>query len=57
MEEPISYYDWEQNFNKKKAKKVNEPKNTRIINSIGLPHNFFKIYLKLWKSENMKKKE
>jgi hypothetical protein len=57
MEEPVSYYDWEQNLRKKKAKKANEPKDTRIINSIGLPHDFFKSYLTLWKSENMKKKE
>ena len=58
MEKPASYFDWEKNFRKKKVKKViQEPKNTRIINSIGLPHDFFKIYLKLWKSENIKKKE
>lgn len=57
MEKLVSYYDWEQNFKKKKAKKVNETKDTRIINSIGLPHDFFKSYLKLWKSENVKKKE
>jgi len=57
MEEPVSYYDWEQTLRKKKAKKANEPKDTRIINSIGLPHDFFKSYLTLWKSENMKKRE
>ena len=56
MEEPISYYDWEQAFRKKKAKKANEPKDTRIINTIGLPHDFFKNYLKLWKSNNMEDK-
>jgi hypothetical protein len=57
MEKPVSYYDWEQNFKKKSEKRKNEPKEPRIINSIGLPHDFFKNYLKLWKSENVKKKE
>lgn len=56
MEKPVSYYDWEQNFKKKKAKKLNGSKDTRIINIIGLPHDFFKSYLTLWKSENVKKK-
>ena len=56
MEEPTSYYDWEQTFRKKKAKKVNETKDARIINSIGLPHDFFKSYLKLWKSHNIEDK-
>jgi len=55
MGTPASYYDWQQDFKKKKIKKASEPKDTRIINSIGLPHGFFKNYLKLWKSENMKK--
>lgn len=56
MGEPISYYDWEQTFRKKKAKKGNKTKEARIINSIGLPHGFFKSYVKLWKSENMNDK-
>jgi hypothetical protein len=55
MEKPCSYYDWEKNFEKFPEKKKNEPKEIRIINSIGLPHDFFKSYLKLWKSENMAK--
>jgi len=57
MEKPVSYYDWEQNFKKKSEKRKKELIEPRIINSIGLPHDFFKSYLKLWKSENMKKKE
>jgi hypothetical protein len=57
MEQPDSYYDWEQNFKKKSKKRITEPKEARILNSIDLPHDFFKNYLKLWKSENMKKKE
>ena len=57
MGTPASYYDWENNFKKKKAKKINEPKNASITNSLGLPHDFFNSYLILWKSENMKKKE
>lgn len=56
MAEPGSFFDWEQTFRKEKAKKVRKPKETRIINAIGLPNDFFKNYLKLWKSENMKKK-
>jgi hypothetical protein len=42
MEKPVSYYDWEQNFKKKTNKRKNEPKEPRIINSIGLPHDFSK---------------
>ena len=58
MEKPASYFDWEKTFRKKKVKKILlEPKDTRIINSIGLPHDFFKGYVKLWKSKNMKSKE
>ncbi len=57
MEQPDSYYDWEQNFKKKSKKKITDPKEARILNTIDLPHDFFKSYLKLWKSENMKKKE
>lgn len=54
MEKPASYFDWEKTFRKKKAKKVaSESKDTSIINSIGLPHDFFKSYLKLWKSRNI----
>jgi len=56
MEKPCSYYDWEKNFEKSSEKKKNEPKDARIINSIGLPHDFFKSYLKLWKSHNMEDK-
>jgi len=57
MEKPCSYYDWEKNFEKSGEKKKNEPNEPRIINSLGLPHDFFKNYLKLWKSKNMKKKK
>ena len=54
MEKPESYFDWEQTFRKKKVKKIGlEPKDTTIINSIGLPHDFFKIYVKFWKTHNM----
>ena len=54
MKEPESFYDWEQSFKKKEVKKENKPKETRIINAIGLPHGLFKRYVKLWKLENMK---
>ena len=55
MEKPESYFDWEQTFRKKKVKKVvRESKDTTIINSIGLPHDFFKSYVKFWRSHQMK---
>ena len=57
MEEPESFFDWEQSHKKKSMKKKTEPKENRILNSIDLPHDFFKSYLKLWKSENMGKKD
>lgn len=57
MEQPDSFYDWEQNFKKKAKIKKPEPKEARILNSIDLPHDFFKNYVKLWKSENMKNDE
>lgn len=53
MEKPESYYDWEMTFRKKKVKQVKEPESVRLINSIGLPHDFFKSFVKLWKSHNM----
>ena len=57
MEEPDSFYDWEQNFKRKTKKRVIDPKERRILNSIDLPHELFKNYMKLWKSENLKKEE
>ncbi len=57
MEKPASYFDWEKTFRKKKAKKVKRPNDTRTVNSIGFPQDFFKKYLTVWKSENMKIKE
>lgn len=57
MEQPDSYYDWEQNFKKKSKRRTTETNEVRILNSIDLPHDFFKSYLKLWKSENMKQKD
>jgi len=54
MEKPESYFDWEQTFRKKKVRKIGRvPKDTTIINSIGLPHGFFKTYVKFWKPHNM----
>ena len=57
MEQPVSYYDWEQNFKKKSKKRTVDPKEIRILNSIDLPHDDFKNYMKDWKSKNMKKEE
>jgi hypothetical protein len=57
MDQPDSFYDWEQNFRKKSKKKTPEPKVARILNSIDIPYDFFKSYLKLWKSENLRKVE
>ena len=53
METPGSYFDWEQTFHKKKAKKIQKPENIKLINSIELQHDFFKSYMKLWKSRNL----
>ncbi len=54
MEKPGSYFDWEQTFKKKKAKKILPlKKDTSVINSIGLSHDLFKNYVKLWKTHNM----
>ena len=55
MEKPESYFDWEKTFKKKKAAKVKELESVKLINSIGLPHDFFKSYLKRWKSHNIAK--
>jgi len=57
MEQPDSYYDWEQNFRKKSKKRTIDPKEIRILNSIDLPPDDFKNYVKDWKSKNMKKDE
>ena len=55
MEQPTSFYDWEQNLKKRSNKKKSEPKVVRILNSIDIPHDIFTNYLEKWKSENMKK--
>ncbi len=57
MEQPVSYYDWEQNYKKKSKKRTVDPKEIRILNSIDLPHDYFKNYVKDWKSKNMNKEE
>jgi len=49
MEKPASYYDWEKDFKKSSNKHKKEPKEARIVNSIGLPDDFLKNYLKIWK--------
>ena len=57
MKDPDTFYDWEQNFKRKTKKRVIDPKESRILNSIDLPHELFKNYMKLWKSENLKKED
>lgn len=49
MEKPASYYDWENNFKKASNKRKKEPKEARVVNSIGLPDDIFQNYLKMWK--------
>lgn len=55
MSKSVSYYDWELSF-KKKADRA--PKEPSIIkkssnNSIGIPVNDFKEFMKKWKKENL----
>ena len=54
MVKPESYYDWEMTFKKKKVKKAQK---VSLINSIGLSHDLFKNYIKLWKSHNMEEQK
>ena len=55
MSKTVSYYDWELSF-KKKADLA--PIDSRVvkranINSLGIPDNDFKEFMKNWKKENL----
>ncbi|MFW9936034.1 MAG: hypothetical protein ACFFD5_00140 [Candidatus Thorarchaeota archaeon] len=52
----ISYYDWSLSFKKDDGSHNSFVKHTRSrsMNSIGLPDDEFKDYLKKWKEEHLK---
>jgi len=59
MDKLFSYYNWEKASKKPPIKKKSEPNHgddpiPSNESDANLPHDFFKSYLKLWKSENMK---
>ena len=53
MERPSSYLDWELQF-KKKSKKasLSKPKGENV-NSLGIPADEFKSFLKKWAAKNL----
>jgi hypothetical protein len=53
----VSYYDWSLSFKKDDGNHNSSLKYTKLrnINSIGLPDDEFKDYLKKWKEEHLSK--
>ncbi|MFX1259608.1 MAG: hypothetical protein ACFFAN_17275 [Promethearchaeota archaeon] len=51
MSKAVSYYDWELNFNKKGLNQKSN--NKKDINSLGIPDNEFKDFMRKWKKKNL----
>ena len=52
----MSYYDWSLGF-KKNQPKINHEKNNQMfkkVNSLGIPQDQFREYLKRWKERNFR---
>ncbi|MHA1195202.1 MAG: hypothetical protein ACTSRH_02315, partial [Promethearchaeota archaeon] len=52
----VSYYDWSLGF-KKNQPKINHEKNNQMfkkVNSLGIPQDQFREYLKRWKERNFR---
>ena len=52
----MSYYDWSLGF-KKNQPKINHEKNNQMfkkVNSLGIPQDQFKEYLRAWKERNLR---
>jgi len=55
MSKSVSYYDWELSFKKKADHTPNNPRLIKkpSLNSIGIPVDNFKEFMKKWKQENL----
>ena len=51
MSKAVSYYDWELNFRKKVLN--HKSNNKKDINSLGIPDNKFKDFMRKWKKKNL----
>ena len=57
MEQPGSYYDWENNFRNASMKKKKKSKEVNTLNSIGIPDDSFSNYLKSWRTKNLENQD
>ena len=57
MEKSVSYFDWEQKFRKKTIKSALPKDNENKLNSLGIPVDEFKSFLKKWSKKNLSPKE
>ena len=57
MSKAASYHDWELSFKKKSKISWNSADDTDSINSLGIPDNNFKEFIKKWKEKNLSKKK
>lgn len=53
MTKQKSYYDWELALRTKPLQRKKKKSIDEIINTLDIPHNEFKKFLKLWKSKNI----
>ena len=53
MEKSPSYLDWELQFRKRSKKTSLSKPNGKKINSLGIPANEFRVFLKKWESKNL----
>ena len=53
MSKSSSYFDWELSFRKNQPSKERVKPNREKINSIGIPINDYKKFLREWKEKNL----
>jgi len=53
MAKQESYYDWELGLRTNPSHKKKKKNNIITTNSLDIPHNDFKKFIKLWKSKNI----
>lgn len=57
MSKAASYYDWELSFKKNSKTSWNSVDDADSFNSLGIPDNNFKEFMKKWKEKNLSKKK
>jgi hypothetical protein len=55
MEKSSSFYDWESKFKKKSNHQACSQKRDKKLNSLGIPVDEFRLFLRKWESKNLPK--